>query len=132
MSTTEKVQPPHTGPYAEHMGLDPIIHEAARLMILVILDTVGKVEFKDLERATQLRPGNLSAQAAKLEEAGYITVRKFFKKKFPATEFQITSTGKKALKAYWQRLNILQRGAQSLEEVKQQADGEHLLGKQNL
>lgn len=122
MSTPEKESKPHTSPYAERFGLDPVIHEPARLIILVILNTIGEGDFQFLESATQLRPGNLSAQAAKLEEAGYISVEKFFKKKYPATKFKITPAGKAALEAYWQLMNVIQQGAEDIQQIKRQGD----------
>jgi DNA-binding transcriptional ArsR family regulator len=84
--------------------LDRLIHEPARLLIVTILSSVASADFLFLQRETGLTKGNLSAHLSKLEEAGYISIEKTFKGKFPLTICKLTSAGKTALKTYRQQL----------------------------
>jgi DNA-binding transcriptional ArsR family regulator len=94
------------------LGIDRLIHEPARLVILAVLSGADEVDFRFLEAATGLTKGNLSRQAAKLEEAGYIAIRKYFKGRVPATGYRITPAGRAAFDAYWAQMNALQRSIQ--------------------
>jgi DNA-binding transcriptional ArsR family regulator len=87
------------------MTLDRLVHEPARLVILTVLAEAEEVEFRFLESVSGLTKGNLSGHIAKLEDAGYVEVRKFFRGKIPATSVKITRSGRSALKTYRQQLN---------------------------
>jgi DNA-binding MarR family transcriptional regulator len=92
------------------LTLDRLVHEPARLVILTVLAEAEEVEFRFLETVSGLTKGNLSGHIAKLEEAGYVVVKKFFRGKLPATSLKITRSGRSALKTYRQQLNdALQR-----------------------
>jgi len=88
----------------EALTLDRVVHEPARLAILAVLSSADEVDFAFMQAATGLTKGNLSRQAGKLEEAGYITIRKYFKGKIPATGYRITPKGRDAFAGYWERL----------------------------
>jgi len=81
-------------------SLDRLIHEPARLLIVTILASVASADFLFLQRETDLTRGNLSAHLSKLEEAGYVQIRKTFRGKLPLTICTLTSAGQKALKVY--------------------------------
>jgi len=85
-------------------GLDRIIHEPARLLIVTILSTVESADFLFLQREAGLTKGNLSAHLTKLEEAGYIKIEKTFKGKLPLTVCKLTTSGRKAFEGYRQQL----------------------------
>jgi predicted ArsR family transcriptional regulator len=53
----------------------------------------------------QTTDGNLRTHLAKLEEDGYVKIRKSFKKKRPQTSCAMTKKGKEAFKRY---LDILE------------------------
>jgi len=91
----------------EALTLDRLVHEPARLAMLVVLGAAEEVDFAFLQTATGLTKGNLSRQASKLEEAGYITIRKFYKGKIPATSYRITSEGQTAFARYWKHITAL-------------------------
>jgi len=92
------------------LTLDRLVHEPARLVILTLLAEVEEAEFRFLEKLSGLTKGNLSGHIAKLEEAGYLVVKKFFRGKLPATSLKIAPSGRTALKTYRQQLNrALQR-----------------------
>lgn len=94
----------------DFLSVDRLVHEPARLVILTVLVEAEEVEFRFLERVSGLTKGNLSSHLAKLEEAGYLVVRKFFRGKLPATSLRITRAGRSALKKYRQQLNQALRG----------------------
>ncbi len=90
--------------------LDRIVHEPARLSILTILDAVGEADFLYLQREGGFTQGNLSSHLAKLEEAGYVEIKKTFKGKLPLTLCRLTTKGERALRDYSRRmLGILQK-----------------------
>jgi DNA-binding transcriptional ArsR family regulator len=81
-------------------GIDKLIHEPARLMILAILHVVETADFLFVERQTGLTRGNLSSHMSKLEDAGYIEINKEFVDKIPRTLLRITDLGRGALLEY--------------------------------
>jgi len=80
--------------------VDRLIHEPSRLLICTILFTVKEADFLFLLNESGLTKGNLSSHLAKLEDAGYITIRKSFSKKKPQTVCSMTSKGRAAFEAY--------------------------------
>jgi len=92
------------------LALDRVVHEPARLVILTVLAQAEDVEFRFLERVSGLTKGNLSSHISKLEEAGYIVVKKFFRGKVPATSLKITRSGRSVLKKYREQLNHALQG----------------------
>jgi DNA-binding transcriptional ArsR family regulator len=92
------------------LTLDRVVHEPARLVILTVLAQAEEVEFKFLEAVSGLTKGNLSSHIGKLEEAGYLVVKKFFRGKVPATSLKITRAGRSALKKYREQLNQALQG----------------------
>lgn len=90
--------------------VDRLIHEPARLVICTILYTVKEADFIFLLHESGLTKGNLSSHLSKLEEAGYIAIRKIFKQKKPQTLCSMTEQGRKAFEAYRMQFNkIMQR-----------------------
>ena len=87
------------------LSLDRMVHEPARLAILTVLSGAESVEFRFLEAVTGLTRGNISSHAAKLEEAGYITISKEFRGRTPVTSYSISEQGSKALAAYRAQLS---------------------------
>lgn len=81
-------------------GIDKLVHEPARLMILATLHVVDRADFLFVERQTGLTRGNLSSHMSKLEGAGYIEVEKEFVDKIPRTLLRITDKGRAALLDY--------------------------------
>ncbi len=80
--------------------IDRVVHEPARLMVLMCLYAVAKADFVFLLHATELSWGNLSSHVTKLEEAGYVQVEKGFVGKKPRTLVQLTPSGRRAVDAY--------------------------------
>lgn len=94
------------------MVLDRIIHESARLRIMMILSGIDKADFNFLLSTLGLSKGNLSRHVEKLELAHYVKVSKTFKGKIPNTCYQLTKKGTNALTQYWKNLDVIRRTGQ--------------------
>ena len=86
------------------LEIDKIIHEPARLLILSYLAAIESSDFLFLLRKTGLTRGNLSSHLTKLENAGFIEIRKEFIDRTPHTVLRITNKGKKDFKDYRKRM----------------------------
>ena len=87
--------------------LDPVVHGKLRLALLSLLAGVEAAEFTWLRGRTGATDGNLGAQLLKLEEAGYVAVKKKFVKRKPQSVYRITETGRTALAEYVRALKRL-------------------------
>jgi DNA-binding MarR family transcriptional regulator len=81
-------------------NLDRVVHEPARLMILMYLYTLESADFVFLLRATELTWGNLSSHLTKLEDAEYVQIEKEFVGRKPRTLIKLTKRGREAVKGY--------------------------------
>ena len=91
------------------MKLDRIIHEPARLRIMMILSGIESADFNFLLSTLGLTKGNLSRHIEKLELADYVKVNKTFKGRIPNTSYQLTPIGSGALTQYWKELDSIRR-----------------------
>jgi DNA-binding transcriptional ArsR family regulator len=87
--------------------LDRLIHERLRLGIVSALAVNESLSFIDLRQVLHTTDGNLSVHARKLEEAGYITCRKYFEGRTPKTEFRLTPLGRETLERYLDAMEAL-------------------------
>ncbi len=87
--------------------LNPVIHGKLRLALLSLLAGVAEAEFTWLRAQTGATDGNLGAQLTKLEEAGYVAVKKRFVQRKPQTLYRMTEAGRRALAEYIQALKHL-------------------------
>ena len=83
---------------------DRCLHEPARLVLVANLSVVDEADFLFLSRQTGLTDGNISFHMTKLEEAGYVDVRKEFIGKKPRTTYQLTTEGRTAFARHRERL----------------------------
>jgi DNA-binding HxlR family transcriptional regulator len=88
-----------------------VIHGKLRLALLSLLTGVEEAEFTWLRAKTGATDGNLGAQLAKLEEAGYVSVKKKFVQRKPQTLYHMTEAGRTALTEYVKALKQLLGGA---------------------
>jgi DNA-binding MarR family transcriptional regulator len=88
-------------------NLDRLIHERLRLGIISALAANESLTFSDLKNLMQTTDGNLSVHARKLEDAGYISVSKFFEGRLPKTEYKLTPAGRSALENYLSHMESL-------------------------
>ena len=84
--------------------LDPLLHSQLRLQLISLLISVKEAEFTFLKEKTGATAGNISVQISKLEEAGYITVKKTFRDNYPLTSCRITAKGISAFEKYVQAI----------------------------
>lgn len=80
--------------------IDEVIHGRLRLGIMVYLSDVETAEFTELKTTLDATQGNLSVHLKKLEEAGYVSIRKSFRDNKPLTEATITPQGRAAFAHY--------------------------------
>ena len=80
--------------------INKLIHEPARLMIMTYLYVVESADAVYLQRQTGLTWGNISSHLKKLEEAGYLEVKKDFVNRKPHTSLKLTNKGRKAFEEY--------------------------------
>jgi len=84
--------------------LDPIIHERLRLGILSALVVQESLSFTELRELLQTSDGNLSVQARRLEEAGYVICVKKFEERKPRSTYRLSPSGRAALEGYLDKL----------------------------
>lgn len=100
----------------DYTQLDAIIHSRIRLAVMAALASVGDVEFTFLREQTGATDGNLGTHLRKLEDTGYISVKKSFVKRKPISRYSLTTKGRKAFSAYVQRLERLVGNVQTSGE----------------
>ena len=72
--------------------------------VMSLLISVKEAEFTFIREKTSSTAGNLSVQAHKLKEVGYIEVNKQFKDNYPQTTCKITRKGIDAFDEYVRNL----------------------------
>jgi len=101
--------------------IDQLIHERLRLGIVCALAVHESLTFTELRDLLQTTDGNLSVQARKLEEAGYVTCLKRFEARKPKTSYKLTARGRAALEDYLKKLSEM---LPPLEQVRHTARGD--------
>ena len=89
------------------LQIDELILSKTRLGIISALIGGDTLEFTYLRNLLELSDGNLSIQIRKLEEAGYIKVKKIFVERKPKTFCKITGKGQKAVQNLIRKLENL-------------------------
>lgn len=92
------------------ISLERLVHEPSRLAILTILSGVKEADFTFLLRISGFTRGNLSVHLSKLEEAGYVNVKKRFINKVPNTVYNLTKEGRKAFSDYLKNMETIIKG----------------------
>lgn len=80
--------------------LDPLLHSQLRLAIMSLLVSDEKADFTQIKEVTGATAGNISVQIQKLEQAGYLSIKKTFKNNYPNTTATLTPKGLKAFEEY--------------------------------
>ncbi|HUX39196.1 MAG TPA: transcriptional regulator [Rectinemataceae bacterium] len=91
------------------LGLDRVIHERARLVILSYLAASNdrEVPFTELRDELGMTAGNLSIQLKVLTDAGFVRIDKRYKDRRPFTGATLTAEGSLALSAYLREIEAL-------------------------
>ncbi len=93
-------------------GLDRLLEHRSRLGASALMAREGAVSFTTLKAALGESDGNLGAHLRKLEEAGYIRVRKSFRLRKPLSEYSLSPLGRRRLEAHVAALGRLIGGIQ--------------------
>ena len=92
--------------------LDKVLEHRVRLGIAVLLARYDEISFSRFKELLQETDGSLGAQLRKLEDEGYVSARKEFRNRRPATWYALTSQGRKALRSHLAALRQLIRTAE--------------------
>jgi DNA-binding transcriptional ArsR family regulator len=98
-------------PFEQLAHLDRMVHEPARLAILVALSACERADFLFLQRITGLTKGNLSAHLSRLQEAGLVEIEKRFLDKKTQTLARLSGPGREAVASYWRDMAALRKRA---------------------
>lgn len=111
----KKPREPATGPGRfAYEGLDRVLHEKARLGILVSLSArPDGIVFAELKQLCNLTDGNLSRHLDCLEESGLIEILKGNEGRRPQTRVRLTDTGRARFLAYLGELERVVRDARA-------------------
>lgn len=88
-------------------GFDTTLEHRHRLTISVLLARHGEISFARLKQQLDLTDGNLGAQLRRLEDDGYIALRRDFIERKPVTWYRLTVAGRKALDRHLHALRNL-------------------------
>ena len=87
--------------------LDPVLEHRVRLAIAVLLARHGEISFAAFKQQLQLTDGNLGAQLRRLEDDGYVALRRDFVERRPVTWYALTTPGRKALQKHLRALQAV-------------------------
>jgi DNA-binding MarR family transcriptional regulator len=105
--------PESSGRFA-YEGLDRVLHEKARLGLLVSLSArPGGLLFGELKELCSLTDGNLSRHLDVLAEAGLIEIHKGYDGRRPQTRVTLTRQGRKRFLAYLAELERVVQDARA-------------------
>jgi DNA-binding MarR family transcriptional regulator len=88
------------------LQLDRVIHEKGRLAIMSLLAATPDLSFTELRDELKMTDGNLTTHIRTLQEAGYVSVTKSFRKNRPLTTCSLTADGRKTFGEY---INLLEQ-----------------------
>jgi DNA-binding PadR family transcriptional regulator len=87
-------------PPIDFNGLDTAVHGPVRLGVLTALRIEGPLDFTTLKKRLKTTDGALGTHLQKLEDAGYLTVKRAFVGRRPKSTYRITPAGRKSLVRY--------------------------------
>ncbi|MCP4546913.1 MAG: helix-turn-helix domain-containing protein [bacterium] len=79
----------------------------SRLAICALLGRHEMLSFSRFKELLEETDGNLGAQLRKLEDAGFIAMRKAFEKRKPITWYSLTALGREKLNGHLQAIRSL-------------------------
>ncbi|HVF63973.1 MAG TPA: transcriptional regulator [Casimicrobiaceae bacterium] len=88
-------------------GLDAALEHRVRLVIAVLLARHGEISFSRFKEQLELTDGNLGAQLRRLEDEGYVALRRTFADRKPVTWYRLSAGGRKALDRHLRSLREL-------------------------
>lgn len=97
--------------HARHR-LDELIHAPVRFSIVTALAGAENAEFAAVRDAIDVSDSVLSRQAAALEAAGYVKIKKGYVGKRPRTWLSLTPAGRRALEGHLAALREIAAGVE--------------------
>lgn len=95
---------PKTDPNIPSVGelssLKGLFEHRVRLAICVLLSKHDAMSFRRLKQVLEENDGSLGTHLRKLEDAGYLAIEKSFRDRRPVTWYQLTASGRTALKRH--------------------------------
>lgn len=91
----------------DYNEIDDVIHSRIRTAAMAVLVSVEEADFSFLKEKVNATDGNLSVHLKKLEDAGYISVKKLFVNRKPVSKYRITPKGLIAFEVYINKLESL-------------------------
>ncbi len=91
-------------------ALDPVIHAQPRLRVVVTLASLAggdRLTFPRLQELVEMTAGNLSTHLRRLEDAGYVSLTKTYRRRTPVTYVALTRSGRRAFEDYTAALGRL-------------------------
>ena len=88
-------------------GLDTIVHGPVRLGILTLLHLDGPLDFTALKKRLDVPDGAMGTHLQKLEEEGYIRVKKEFIGKRPRSTYHLLPAGRAAFAKHLRNLQSI-------------------------
>ena len=86
--------------------IDVLLHSRIRLAVISFLSGCETSDFTTIKKAVGASDGNLTTHLRKLEDAGYVLMKKDYIGRKPITYFKLSVEGLEAFKAY---INNLQK-----------------------
>lgn len=97
----------------ERLGaIDRLLEHRVRLAIAVLLSRYDRLSFSRLKELTGETDGSLGAHLRRLEDEGYVTVKKEFVDRKPVSWYRLTAAGREALSGHVEALAALIRRAE--------------------
>lgn len=94
---------------------DLLLANPTRLAIMLLLAMRRKMYFSELQKALGLTPGNLGSHLKRLEEAGYVRIKKVLTRIRPLTLVRIEPEGEVAL---YEHMEVLRTALKRLKETR--------------
>ena len=93
-------EPEDLGPLPGLNGFQKLLGHRSRLGVCALLARNDELSFSRLKELLSENDGSLGAQLRKLEDEGFVTVRKEFQDRKPVSWYQLTSNGRQRLEAH--------------------------------
>ena len=91
----------------DYQEIDDVIHSRIRTSIMALLVSLEEAEFNFIKEKVNATDGNLSVHLKKLEEAGYVLVKKLFVDRKPVSKYKVSNKGYKAFENYIKQLESI-------------------------
>ena len=87
--------------------LDDLLQHRVRITVAVLLSRHDQLSFSRLKELLNETDGSLGAHLRRLEDAGYLAVRKEFQDRRPVTWYRLAPPGRRALALHLEGLGRL-------------------------